>query len=225
MKHKHAIYPLIMSICAFICFLIVLILFSTTVQPLWGRMLLLVLPALILGTIALCAEKGKMGATATNIWTTVLAIVLFLGSVFYAAILFVWTATTTTTDPQYYSRAYRQIREEAGVNTVFPEAIPADAGDIGFTYYPQFLQGGEVFELSYTTTDEKLAQWTEILEKESEWIGSNQEWHAEHNWSFSGDMAAVRYQLAQGGDFNHGKICYVLLNEESGRITFYYSQW
>ena len=225
MKHKHAIYPIIMSICAFICFMVVVILFSGAVQPLWGKMMLLVLPALVLGMIAFCAAKGKMGATATNIWTTVLAIVLFLGSVFYAALLFVWTATTTTTDIQYYTRAYKQIHEENGVKEIFPKSIPADASDIAFTYYPQFLQGGEVFELSYTTTEEKLTQWKAILENESEWIGSNQEWLTQHNWSANGDKDAVRYQLDQSGNFNHGKICYVLINEELGRITFYYSQW
>ena len=224
MKHKYAIYPIIVSICAFICFLIVLLLFSGAVQPLWGRMMLLILPALLLGMLAFCAAKGKVGVTATNIWTTVLAIVLFLGSVFYVALLFVWTATTTTTDIQYYSRAYAQIDEESGVKEVFPKSIPADADDISFTYYPQFLQGGEVFELSYTTTDEKLTELKTLLKSESAWIGSNQDWHTENNWSFDG-KDAMRYQLDWDGDFNHGQTCYVLIDEEMGQITFCYSKW
>lgn len=225
MKHKYARYPIIMSICALVCFIIVLLLFSRAVQPLWGRMMLLILPALVLGIIAFCAAKGKLGVTATNIWTTILVIVLFLGSAFYVSILFVWTATTTTTDIKYYSRAYEQIHEEDGVKEVFPKSIPADADDITFTYVPQFLQGGEVFELSYTTTDEKLAEWTTILKSESEWIGSNQEWHTENDWSFNSEIDAVRYQLEWDGGFNHGEICYVLIDEAMGRITFYYSEW
>ena len=110
------------------------------------------------------------------------------------------------------------------VEEIFPETIPADAKDIAFTYTPQFLQGGEVFELSYTTTNEKLTEWTDILKKEAEWIGSNREWHSENNWSFDG-VEATRYLLDWDGGFNHGEMCYVLVDEAMGRITFYYSIW
>jgi len=224
MKHKYACYPIAMSICAFCCFVAVFALFSRAVQPLWGRMMLLILPALLLGMIAFCAAKGKLGVSATIAWTTVLAVVLFLASVFYVSILSVWTATTTTTDIQYYSRAYAQIDKEDGVKEVFPKSIPADADDITFTYFPQFLQGGEVFELSYTTTNEKLTEWTALLKSKSEWIGSNREWHSANNWSFNG-VDTMRYQLDWKGDSNHGEICYVLIDEGTKRITFYYSEW
>ena len=224
MKHKCAIYPLVMSICALLCFAAVALIFSGAVQPLWGKMAILSLPALVFGGIALLAATGKMGARATGIWTTVLAIVLFLASVFYVVLLFVWTATTTTTDVQYYSRAYEKIRAGNCVEAVFPESVPRDAEDISFTYYPQFLQGGEVFELSYTTTHEKLAQWTTLLEQQAQWIGSNRQWHTQNDWSFDG-MEAVRYQLYWDGGFNHGELCYVLIDEASGRITFYFTKW
>lgn len=224
MKHKYALYPIIVSICALLCFLAVLILFSTAAQPLWGRMALLILPALLLGIVAFCAARGKLNAPATILWTTALTILLLLASVFYVAILSVWTATTTTTDIRYYSRAYAQIQAEAGVNAVFPKTVPAEADDITFSYHPQFLQGGEVFELSYTTTEESLAEWTDLLEKKATWIGSNRDWHTKNDWSFHGGDAA-RYQLYWDGGFNHGQICYVLIGEKPGRITFYYSQW
>lgn len=213
-----------MSICALFCFIVVLLVFSGAVQPLWGRIMFLILPALFLGIVAICAANGKLGVRATNIWTTALAIVLFLASVFYVFILSVWTATTTTTDVKYYSRAYAQVKEEDGVKEVFPQSIPADAHDIAFTYFPQFLQGSEVFELSYTTTDDKLAEWMTLLKSESEWIGSNREWHTENNWNFNG-MDAMRYQLNWDGGFNHGEICYVLVYEQTRRITFYYEDW
>ena len=224
MKHKCAIYPVVLSICALLCFIAVTLFFSRAVQPLWGKMMILILPALIFGMIGLLAAKGKLGKTATNIWTTVLAVVLFLGSGFYVAILSVWTATTTTTDVKYYSRAYEQIHEGNGVEAVFPKSIPGDAEDISFTYYPQFLQGGEVFELSYTTTHEKLAQWTTLLEQQAQWIGSNQQWHTQNDWSFDG-VEAVRYQLYWDGGVNHGELCYVLIDEALGRITFYFTKW
>ncbi len=224
MKQKHAIYPIIMSICALFCFIAIAIWFSQAVQPPWGGIMLLIMPALLLGILAFFAAKGKLTALAIWIWTTVLAVVLFLASALYVPVLTVWTATTTTTDIGYYHRAYAQIGEVDGVKAVFPRAIPADAEDISFTYSPPFLQGGEVFELSYTTTTEKLVEWAERLTGESEWIGSNQAWHTEHNW-FLSDADATRYQLLWDGGYNHGEICYVLIDENAGRITFYYSRW
>ena len=224
MKRKYAIYPTIMSACALLCFIVVIIAFAGVVQPLWGRMLLLILPALILGAVALFAAKGKLGVSATTIWTTILSIVLFLASVFYVILLGIWTATTTTTDIQYYTRAYAQIDEVDAVVEIFPKTIPADAKDVVFTYTPQFLQGGEIFELSYTTTNEKITEWTSLLIEEAEWIGSNHQWYSENNWSFDG-VEATRYLLYWDGGFNHGEMCYVLIDESMERITFYYSIW
>ena len=215
---------MIMSACALLCFIAVMIVFAGEVQPLWGRMMLLVLPATILGVIAFLAAKGRLGVTATIIWTTILSALLFVASVFYAFLLVIWTATTTTTDIRYYTRAYAQIDEVDAVGEIFPKTIPAEAKDVAFTYTPPFLQGGEVFELSYTATNEQLTEWSERLEKEVEWIGSNQEWHSENNWLFDG-IEATRYQLDWDDGFNHGEICYVLIDETSGRITFYYSHW
>ena len=77
MKRKYALYPIIMSACALLCFIAVVIVFAGVVQPLWGRMAILVLPALILGVVAFFAVKGKLGVSATTIWTTILSIVLY----------------------------------------------------------------------------------------------------------------------------------------------------
>lgn len=187
--------------------------------------MLLILPALLLGAVALCAAKGKLGVAATIILTTVLTIVLFLASVFYVFELSLRTATTVTTDIAYYVRAYAKIDDIDGVKEVFPKAIPVDADDVSFTYHPQFLQGDERFKLSYTTTDEKLKEWTTLLESRAEWVGSNQAWLTAHNWGSNDDTGAIRYQLDWDGGYNHGEMCYVLINEETGRITFYYLDW
>ena len=87
MKRKYARYPIIMSTCALLCFIAVVIMFAGVVQPLWGRMLILILPALILSFVAFFAVKGKLGVSATTIWTTILSIVLLLASVFYFSFL------------------------------------------------------------------------------------------------------------------------------------------
>ena len=81
-----------------------------------------------------------------------------------------------------------------------------------------------MFELSYITTNEELTKWATLLENEAEWIGSNRRWHSENNRLFDG-VEATRYLLDWDGGFNHGEMCYALINEEIGRITFYYSRW
>ncbi len=224
MKHKHALYPILMSICAFLCFIVVVILMADTVQPLWGRTMLLLLPAVILGSVGLLSLNGKLSMNKTVILTTILTIVLLLASIFYFFLLTIWTATTETTDIRYYSRAYDQIEDEDGVENVFPRRIPDDAENIDFSYRPQFLQGGEVFELSYTTTEEKLTEWKTVLTREAEWIGSNKEWHEANHWGFH-DEDSVRYHLDWDGGYNHGEWSYVLIDEDANRITFFYEDW
>lgn len=224
MKHKHALYPILMSICAFVCFLGVVFLMADTVQPLWGRTMLLLLPAVILGSVGLLSLNGRLSMNKTVILTTILTIVLLLASVFYFFLLTIWTATTETTDIRYYIRAYEVIEDEDGVEDVFPRRIPDDAENIDFSYTPQFLQGGEVFELSYTTTEEKLAEWKTVLTREAEWIGSNKEWHEANHWGLH-DEDSVRYHLDWDGGYNHGEWSYVLIDEDANRITFIYEDW
>ena len=223
MKHNHALYPLLASVFAFLFLLLIVFLFSTAVQPLWGRMLLFALPVVIFGMVAFFAAKGKLNATATIISTTILIFVLFLVSLVQVVTLFFTTATTVTTDTKYYSRAFNQIDRVPCVEAVFPKSIPEDAENVCFSYTPQFLQGGEVFELSYTTTPEKLTQWATILEDKADWFGSNQEWIVANNQGFRG-ADAVRYQFIWDNG-NHGEECYVLIESAVNQITFYYSVW
>ena len=134
MIHKHALYPILMSICAFVCFLGVVFLMADTVQPLWGRTMLLLIPAVILGSVGLLSLNSKLSMNKTVILTTILTIVLLLASIFYFFLLTIWTATTETTDIRYYSRAYDQIGDEDGVEDVFLRRIPDDAENIDFSY-------------------------------------------------------------------------------------------
>lgn len=224
MRNKHALFPLAMGTLALICFLAVVLFMASSVQPLWGRIMVLLLPALILYAVAFFSLKGKINSKKTVILTSVLTIVLLLVSIFYTFLLTIWTATTTTTDVRYYSKAYAQIDDEDGVEGIFPDTIPIDAKDVAFRYSPQFLQGGEEFELSYIVTDEALSEWKTRLEKKAEWIGSNGEWHEMNNWGFH-DTDTTRYHLYWDGGFNHGEMSYVLIEPSTRRITFYYTDW
>ena len=224
MKNKSARFPLIMAVLAFFCFLLVVLLMSTAVQPLWGRTVVLLIPALVLGGIGLLALKGLFDSKTTEVLTAVLSVIFLLVSICYTFVLSIWTATADTEDVKYYSRAFAQIEDGNGVKGVFPQIIPSDAKDISFHYNPAFLQGGEVFELSCTVTEEKISDWTELLEGAAEWIGSNEEWHHTNNWGFS-DADSIRYHLYWDGGFNHGEMCYVLVDPSICRITFNYEDW
>ena len=224
MKKGKAVFPFVMGTLALICFLAVALFMSSSVQPLWGRVMVLLLPSIILYAVAVLSARGKLDSRKIMILTSVLTIVLLLVSIFYVFLLSIWTATTETTDVRYYPRAYEQIDDEDGVEGVFPVTIPTNATDVSFHHNPQFLQGGEVFELSYITTGEELSEWVSRLEKDAAWIGSNEEWHQLNNWGFHGSDS-TRYHLYWDGGFNHGEMSYVLIDPSTNRITFYYTNW
>ena len=224
MKNKYARFPLTMAILSFLYFLFIAFFMSTVVQPLWGRISVFLIPALVLGGIGLLALKGKLDSKKTTVLTVLLSVILLLVFICYTGLLFLWTATTVTTDVKYYSRAYAKIKNRYGVKDVFPQVVPTEAKDISFHYNPAFLQGGEMFQLSYTVTEEKLAEWTTLLEGAAEWVGSNEKWHRMNNWGFYG-TDSIRYQLYWDGGFNHGEMCYVLIDPSIWRITFYYEDW
>ena len=224
MKNKHASFPLTMTILALLCFLFIVFLMSTAVQPLWGRISVLLIPALVLGGIGFLALKGMLDSRKTAVLTVFLSVIFLLASIYYTVLLFIWMATTVTTDVKYYPRASAKIEDENGVKGVFPQVVPADAKDVSFHYNPAFLQGGEVFELSYTVTEEKISEWTVLLEDAAEWIGSNEEWRYINNLSFYG-TDSIRYHLYWDGGINHGEMCYVLIDPSICRITFYYEDW
>ena len=224
MKNKHAIFPFAMAGLAFLCFLFLAFDMASTVQPLWGKTIVLVLPSLILALIGFLALKGKLNPRKTENLTLILSIILVIASFFYTIVLSVLTATTVTTDIKFYTRAYSQVDDEDGVEGIFPDEIPADAEEITFRYNPQFLQGGEWFELSYTTTADVLSDWDAFLTGKADWIGSNKAWHQANNWFFSGEDS-IRYHLYWDGDFNHGEMSYVLIDQSHNRITFHYEDW
>lgn len=224
MKNQYARYPLVMSCLALACFFAVAAFMASAVQPPWGRILVLLIPAITLYVVTFLSSKGILTSKVTTVITTILSIVLLLASVFYTVLLSIWASTTVTTDVRFYSRAYARIDDEDGVEGIFPEKIPTDANDITFKYTPQFLQGGEVFELSCTLSSTDISEWESLLKREAEWIGSNEEWHKMNNWAFRGTNG-VRYQLDWDGGYNHGEMSYVLIEPSTNRITFYYSEW
>ncbi len=219
MKNKFALYPIIMSILALLCAAVVIAAFAIdAVQPPLMELSLLLLPSLVLGAVALCAVKGRLGKPASFKLTTALSIMLLVLSALYLFLLSMTVATTETTDTRYYSRACAEIEDEEGV-AVFPKCIPENAQDVSFIYHPQFLQGSELLELSYTTTEDKLAEWISTLERKAVWTGKKEERHTSNNLSAD----ATIYEIYWNGEYNHSDICYVAIDKRAKQITFHYS--
>ena len=120
---KSAIYPIIMSSLALICFVAVLLFFSTFVQPPYLEASFLILPAVLLGAVAFCAAMGKISASLTAVLTTALSIVLLLASIFY--VFLIGMSFDNVTDVRYYSRAYAHLDDVKQVKSVFPKSIPS----------------------------------------------------------------------------------------------------
>ena len=224
MKDKVWLLPFAAGGLAFVCFLAVMGFMAAAVQPLWGRTLVLLLPALVFCGVGAAARKGNLDPRAAAALTAVLAAVFLLLSVFYVFLLSIWTATTVTTEVKYYGRAYAQIAGNEAVSAHFPASVPEDAREIAFYYTPQFLQGGEVFRLSYRTTEDELVRQSGLLLAAAEWSGPDKEWFRMHR-QVGGDADSVRFQLFGSGFSNHGEECCVLIDLAEGRIEFYYSRW
>lgn len=224
MKNNHAVLPFVMSGLAFVCFLLAAILMSTAVQPLWGQTLLLLLPAAVLCAIGFFARGGILSSRVTEVLTAVLSVLFLLLSLGYVFFLSLRAATTVTTDTKFYERAYDRIDGNESISACFPPHVPEDAQEVDFCYRPQFLQGGEVFRLSYRTTEDRLIERIGQLQAAAEWSGSDEAWHELHRQS-AGDPDLIRFQLFGKGFSNHGEEGCVLIDRADCRMTFYYSRW
>ena len=224
MKDRAGFVPFAAGGLALVCFLLVVGVMATAVQPLWCRTLVLLLPALVFFAVGAAARKGSLSPRAAVALTGVLGAVFFLLSAFYVLLLSVWTATAVTTDVRYYRRAYAQISGKEAVSAHFPASVPEDARDVEFSYTPRFLQGGEVFRLSYTAPEDEIFRRSALLRAAAEWSGPDAEWRRMHR-HVPGGSASLRYQLLGSGFGNHGEECCVLIDQAGGRIEFYYSDW
>lgn len=219
-----AVLPFLMAVFALICFLLVFAMMMSMVEPPVARTMVLLLPALILAGFGVLANllHFPLGVIwgVTILLTAVLGVWGFRETFFVALEAF----TTTTTDIRYYERAYDSIDHEEYLDGIFPEEIPEYAENVEFLYYPQFLQGGEVFELSFITDGESLAVWDEFLREHAEWSGPDTEWCELNDYGRS-EEGVTRYHLYWDGGYNHGEIGYVQITPSENLIRFYYSHW
>ena len=224
MRKHQAVLPFVMGGLAFVGFLLAAAIMTTAVQPLWEETMVLLLPAAVLCAVGFSVRKGILSPRTATVLTVVLSAVFLLLSLGYLFFLSLRAATTVTTDTKFYERAYDRIDGDERIRACFPPHVPSDAQEVDFCYRPQFLQGGEVFRLSYRTTEERIIERIPELQAAAEWSGSDEDWYAMHRQG-SGDSGSVRFQLFGSGFGNHGEECCVLIDRAVCRITFYYSRW
>ena len=115
MKKRAGLLPFAMGGLAFVCFLAFLGFMSAAVQPLWGRTLVLLLPALVFFGVGAAAGKGRLNPRAAAALTAVLAAVFLFLSVCYVFLLSIWTATGRSGETKRSGRTFpRPFRRTPG---------------------------------------------------------------------------------------------------------------
>ena len=225
---KKALFPGIMAILALLAFVLaVWILYSATVVPAWGLWLLLLIPAAVFGGIWILSRKEILSTKAANIVTGVLVPVFLIGGIVFSLILLFRSALATVTDPAYYGKVH-SLYKNSEWTEFFPDTIPEDAENVRFSYYPQFMQGGSEFFLSYNT-DSFPEEWKE----KAVWHGTKEEYEKTEyakngllipRWDeFSGAELWLIGETGYNGGYNHGKTAYLLTRDNT--VVYYFTEW
>lgn len=211
-------FPLIMTVAAFICFLSAfMFLIVCTILPPYGKAMLLPVPAVVLGGITLLAYHGVLSANAADVLTAILSVLFILVSIFYTLFLGIFADLEGTKDMRHYERLYHRLEDRPGVEN-FPEEVPESAGEILFSWNPQFLQGSENFVIQFTPSPETYVQYRETFPAISQWYGPRDEAPV-----YSQGEDGILYLFFWNHKHNHPEISCAVLYPD-GSVTFTYER-
>ena len=131
-----------------------------------GFGLLLFLPALVLGVLALVRSRISE-KLSFRLGLVLLLLGLLLQIVGGFVLLFFLGFTDETEDPRFYRRALRRssyAASELANLDVFPDSVPEHAQDVAFHFQPAVLQGGEELYLTCTLPQEAVQALEKRLE-------------------------------------------------------------
>lgn len=159
----------------------------------------------------------------------IIILILAVGVVFFEW-PWVFQMEYETQNVKDYKKCLRLVSSLPGVTEVFPKKLPAsakdDANDVSFWCYNNM--GGKKLELRFKATDDEIEEYSQNAEKNAVCYGDI-------------DAEAVQkslpeYKLAQIGenqtvyildsspykenDFNHAKLVWVTIDEETKYISF-----
>ncbi len=239
---KLPIVSVILTMLAFICFILVYLLLTCfTIVPHFGTGLLFAIPFLVLGSTTLLAWRGKLSFLAADILSGILAPVFVIGALFLCMVLALTDAATD--NPAYYSRVLRlsDVKDTAAAE-LFPDQIPENATDVRFYYTPPILQGGEVFALSFVTDEETIQAYEALLSEKAMWYGDAREQPTNTQsmvypayFEGKGYYSGIYYKegftlymlfgLYGVNTPNHASTCYAWVNPDKCELVLCYERW
>ena len=212
-------FPLIMTIAAFVCFLLAygFLIICTILPPHRGTMALLV-PTAVLGLITLLGYHRILTEGAADVLTSILSILFILAAIPYTLTIGVLADLEGTKDIRYYERLYDRLEDRPGVGN-FPEEVPDSVGEILFHWNPQVLQGSERFKITFTPDAQTYEQYRDARPEKSVWYGPWKEWCGYGRRDAEGTV----YVFFWDEEYNHPEISYAVLHPD-GSVTFSYTR-
>jgi len=211
-------FPLIMTVAAFVCFLLAFVfLLLFTILPPYREAMALLIPAVVLGVITLLIYLQILPERAGDILTALLSVLFVFSSIFYTLFLGVFADLEGTKDIGYYEKLYQRLEDRPGMEN-FPEVVPESTSEILFSWNPQFLQGAEYFVIRFTPDPETYEQYIETLPAKSQWYGPQDEAPV----SFNGEDG-ILYVFFWNHKHNHPEISCAVLHPD-GSVTFSYTR-
>jgi len=213
---KRAIFPLIMTVLAFLCF--VPIFWSYTINyinPQYFFSLLFAIPALIFGIIAFFTWIGRFELLASIITTAVLVPALAMSGFFGVMWMsFGFGVLQSTTDVARYERVLRVQTNNSNraLFEKFPRSIPATASEVSFHYYLSlWRRSSETMTLRFTESPERITEYITEFSAIAESSGVK-----------DGFTVFLLYSSEQG---RSGRTSTVSISTEKNQIIFSAQRW
>jgi len=209
-------------------------------EPYYLEGLIFAVPFISFGLITLSTVKGKLKTLASFVLTLIL-IIAFSGTSFFAFMhLLVDAATTTTTDIDKYERILKMkgYPDNFWVEH-FPDKIPENAENIVFRYNPRFLQGGETFALKFKTDSGSIENYINKFYEKAKWTGTFSDNNPKANGIFSNTFDKLGYkelpedftiyviysEAYRPYNWNHGAFSLVAVSQQRNEIIFLEENW
>ena len=223
---RRACFPIVISCCAFICFVIVYWLCTArAINPFYIAGAFFIIPCLVFALIAYLAGKNKIDRLGTIFALIILVPVLFFGSLFYFFNLSLIASSSTTTNVSRYERTMKlggySKKEHLAI---FPEKIPKDASNV-FFYYSEssWMEYSQTVALRFSVGRETINGYVEQCQELAVKSNAN-DINNKSGWNIVKDKGIqdlpsgyIVYVIINQGE----KVCTVSINIEKNNIIFY----
>lgn len=238
---ENAIFPAVITILSFIFFIITYYFVTVkSVEPYYLIGLIFGIPAAIFSIITYYTAKGILRISTSAIVTIILIIIF--GIIMFVTFIFISidAATTITTDIARYERVLKLMGyPENSLIKQFPAKIPNNAEYIVFSYSTPLMQGGEIFNLGFKADSDYISKYVEDLSVTAKWIGKINDDEVKNNGVELISFEAFGYdELPEDftiylleskpqalGDWNHGSISLMAINQNKNEIIFVAEDW